>query len=121
MLGIEAIVIEMFRVIADDPRAIGLLRIDRVTMSPAVRDCVVDKLGRRFQLHTFSEMDRVVVFTAVNPPSPGLSNSIVSNDYSNLPVSIFRIRIEVDPVSADAFEYEPVDDNIPLLAFFGGL
>src|SRR5260370_14044371 len=104
MLGIEAIVIEMFRVIADDPRAIGLLRIDRVTMSAAVRDRIVDKLGRRFQLHTFSEMDRVVVFTAVNPSRPSLSHGIVSNDYSNRPASIFRIRIEVHPVSADALQ-----------------
>src|SRR5260370_40944971 len=65
-------------------------------------------------------MDLFALFTPLNPPSPGLSNSIVSNDYSNLPVSFFRIRIEVYPVSADAFECEPVDDNIPLLAFVGG-
>src|SRR5260370_35532769 len=102
MLGIEAIVIEMFRVIADDPRAIGLLRIDRVTMSAAVRDCVVDKLGRRFQLHTFSEMNRVVVFTAVNPSCPSLYHRIVSNDYSNRPGSLFGIRIEVHPVPPGA-------------------
>src|SRR5260370_25073227 len=106
MLGIEAIVIEMFRVIADDPRAIGLLRIDRVTMSPAVRDCVVDKLGLRFQLHTFSEMDRVVAFTAVNPPSPLLPNSIASHHYSNLPVPLFRIRIDTSRVSTCSFDWQ---------------
>src|SRR6202167_445819 len=115
MLGIEAVVMEVFRLVADDSRAVSLLRIDRISMSAAVRDGIADELGRRVQFFMFIEVDRVVVIAAVNLSGPGLSHRIVPNDYSRRSSAVFSIRVEIDPVSAGAFERETVDDDVTFL------
>src|SRR5580704_1647648 len=119
MLAIEAVVIEVLGPVADDSRAVGHLRIDRVTMSAAIRDAIVYELRRRVQFDMLIEVDCVVVLASIYLPGPGLPHGIIANDYSNRPLSAFGIRVEVDPVPAGAFERETIDDDVTLLARVG--
>lgn len=56
----------------------------------------------------------IVAFAAVDLPGPGLSHSIVANDYSGRPLSVFDIRVEIDSGATGAFEREAIDDDVSL-------
>src|SRR5271166_158628 len=120
MLGVETAVIEVFGPVADDLSAIGVLQIDRVTVSATVLNGVVDELRRGSQFDVFAEVDCVVVFAAVDLTRPSLSHRVVSNDYPDGTSAAVAVREEVDSISAGALEYEPIDDHIALLACVRG-
>jgi hypothetical protein len=60
-------VIEVVRAVADNVSAIGVLRINRVAMPARVLDPIVDELGRCRELDVFTEVDRIVIFSVIDP------------------------------------------------------
>src|SRR6266481_9533879 len=111
--------VEMRCVVTREFGIVGVLAIDPVAMPAGVRGCVVEETRRRRQFAPFREMDAVVVAAAVYGASAGLRHSAVAYDDPRRADAAGRVRKEIQSVAASAFERQPVDYEVALLARVG--